>query len=136
VSLTQVLPPACITRVTEYIPEIIAFVQKLEHDGFAYALDGSVYFDTTAFQQANHHYGKLQPARHSGSAASADATAEGGHAGRRSPRDFALWKAAADGRERWRLLASWPSPWGYGRPGWHIECSVMARFVFATVPAW
>ena len=123
----QVLPPATITRVTDYVPEIVRFVASLERDGLAYPLDGSVYFDTTAFTRTPQHvYGRLQPARQQG----ADADDGQGPATRKSPRDFALWKAVrADPAEPWRTLASWPSPWGPGRPGWHIECSVMARCV-------
>jgi cysteinyl-tRNA synthetase len=101
------------TYVTEYIPQIIAFVGKLVAQGHAYAVEGDVYFDTTTFPA----YGKL-------SKRNADAMLAGARIDpderKRDLRDFALWKAAKPG-EPW-----WESPWGPGRPGWHIECSTMA----------
>ena len=115
--------PTSMPRVTEYVPEIVAFVEKIVANGFAYADQGSVYFDTVAFGKAGYDYGKLVPE----SIGSAELMAEsegklgillGG--GKKDPRDFALWKASKPGEP------TWPSPWGDGRPGWHIECSVMA----------
>ncbi|BFZ54708.1 cysteinyl-tRNA synthetase [Savitreella phatthalungensis] len=124
-----VLPPDQITRVTDYMPQIVDFVDRLVVSGLAYETGGSVYFDVARFIAAGHEYAKLKP---SSMATSADALldeAEGSLSAaiaqaKRSKRDFALWKASKVGEP------SWPSPWGQGRPGWHIECSVMASDVF------
>ncbi|MBL9125646.1 MAG: cysteine--tRNA ligase, partial [Planctomycetaceae bacterium] len=100
-------------KATEYIGEIVKFVESLIERGFAYAAEGDVYFDVSRDAQ----YGKL-------SHRSVDSMqGEGGDmAGRkRNAADFALWKGAKPGEP------SWPSPWGPGRPGWHIECSAMSR---------
>jgi cysteinyl-tRNA synthetase len=100
-------------KATENIDEIIDFVQALVKRGYAYASEGDVFFDVAR----NSAYGKL-------SNRSADEQqGEGGDAAARkkSPGDFALWKAAKPGEP------SWDSPWGEGRPGWHIECSAMSR---------
>ncbi|EMD33708.1 hypothetical protein CERSUDRAFT_87037 [Gelatoporia subvermispora B] len=122
----RVRDPDTLTRVTEYVPEIVSFVEGIVKNGYGYAVDGSVYFDTRTFDKADDHtYAKLEPWSKSntelleeGEGALSNAT------GRRSPADFALWKASKPGEP------SWPSPWGPGRPGWHIECSVMASAVF------
>ncbi|KAF0887437.1 SYCC protein, partial [Crocuta crocuta] len=122
----NVLPPDVLTRVSEYVPEIVNFVQKIVDNGYGYASNGSVYFDTMKFASSERHsYGKLVPeavgdqkALQEGEgdlSVSADRLSE-----KRSPNDFALWKASKPGEP------SWPCPWGKGRPGWHIECSAMA----------
>uniref|UniRef100_A0A8C5LH35 Cysteine--tRNA ligase, cytoplasmic n=1 Tax=Jaculus jaculus TaxID=51337 RepID=A0A8C5LH35_JACJA len=122
----NVLPPDVLTRVSEYIPEIVNFVQKIVDNGYGYVSNGSVYFDTAKFAASEKHsYGKLVPeavgdqkALQEGEgdlSVSADRLSE-----KRSPNDFALWKASKPGEP------SWPCPWGKGRPGWHIECSAMA----------
>ncbi|GBE80478.1 Cysteine--tRNA ligase [Sparassis crispa] len=122
----RVRDPDTLTRVTEYVPEIVSFVAGIVQNGYGYVVDGSVYFDTRAFDKAdNHHYAKLEP----WSKGNKELLEEGEGAlsvatGRRSGADFALWKASKPGEP------SWPSPWGDGRPGWHIECSVMASAVF------
>ncbi|KXG74808.1 cysteine--tRNA ligase [Thermotalea metallivorans] len=100
-------------RVTENVEEIIAFVQKLIDKGFAYEVNGDVYFDTTKF----HEYGKLS--KQSLEDLEAGARIEVNEV-KRNPMDFALWKAQKPGEQ------AWDSPWGKGRPGWHIECSVMS----------
>ena len=124
----RVRDPDTLTRVTEYVPEIVSFVERIIQNGYAYEVEGSVYFDTRAFDRAPaHDYAKLEPWSKGNSellaegegALSAAATA----GGRRSNADFALWKASKPGEPRW------DSPWGPGRPGWHIECSVMASAV-------
>jgi cysteinyl-tRNA synthetase len=100
-------------KATEYMDEIVRFTEALVARGYAYTADGDVFFDVAK----NPSYGKL-------SNRSADEQlGEGGSAAskKRSPGDFALWKAAKAGEP------SWDSPWGKGRPGWHIECSAMSR---------
>lgn len=99
-------------KATDYIAAIIEFCQDLIAKGFAYASDGDVYFDVTKFAE----YGKLSH-RHAD-----EMIGEGGSTAdrKRSSGDFALWKKAKPGEP------SWDSPWGRGRPGWHIECSVMS----------
>lgn len=119
----NVLDADDVTRVTEYIPDIVDFVKQVVKHKFAYATtDGSVYFDITAFEAAGNDYARLEPWNRN----DAQLQAEGEGAltvkttEKRSNADFALWKASKAGEP------SWPSPWGNGRPGWHIECSAMA----------
>ena len=119
----NVLDPDEVTRVTEYGPQIIDFVDKVVQNRFAYTTsDGSVYFDIEAFENAGNTYTRLEPWNRSNQPLLADA--EGSLTDKwpekRSQTDFALWKASRPGEP------SWPSPWGRGRPGWHIECSAMA----------
>ena len=115
----NVLPPDTVTRVTDYIPEVIAFIEKIIGNGYAYASGGDVYFDIHAFHQApGHQYGKLIPSVTSSSLNDQPQTGS-----KRSPSDFALWKSSKPGEPFWE------SPWGPGRPGWHIECSAMATAV-------
>ncbi|HHY93839.1 MAG TPA: cysteine--tRNA ligase, partial [Firmicutes bacterium] len=100
-------------RVSEHIPEIVRVIAGLVEKGFAYEAGGDVYFEVKRFPS----YGKL-----SGRSVDelwAGARVEVGEQ-KRHPEDFALWKAAKPGEP------SWPSPWGPGRPGWHIECTAMA----------
>ncbi|XP_019854225.1 PREDICTED: cysteine--tRNA ligase, cytoplasmic-like [Amphimedon queenslandica] len=122
----NVLPPNVLTRVTDYVPEIVVFVEKIISNGYAYESNGSVYFNTVKFSTSpDHRYAKLVPENVGDLAAlqegegelsvSADKLQEKKH-----KNDFALWKASKPGEP------AWPSPWGPGRPGWHIECSVMA----------
>ncbi len=100
-------------KATETMDAIIAFTQSLIDKGFAYEVDGDVFFDVGKDPE----YGKLT------NRSVADLQGEGGGAAarKRSAADFALWKAAKPGEP------SWDSPWGAGRPGWHIECSAMSR---------
>ncbi|XP_072375053.1 cysteine--tRNA ligase, cytoplasmic isoform X1 [Scyliorhinus torazame] len=125
----NVLPADVLTRVSEYVPEIVQFVKQVVDNGYGYVSNGSVYFDTVKFDSSEKHsYAKLVPeavgdqkALHEGEgdlSISADRLSE-----KHSPNDFALWKASKPGEP------SWDSPWGKGRPGWHIECSAMAASI-------
>jgi cysteinyl-tRNA synthetase len=100
-------------KASEHMGEIIAITQKLIDKGFAYAADGNVWFDV----MKDPDYGKLSN-RKVEQQESGTRDLEG--AGKRNPADFALWKAAKPGEPKW------DSPWGAGRPGWHIECSAMS----------
>lgn len=121
--------PDRITRVTEYGSEIVQFVQKIQHNGFAYTTsDGSMYFDIEAFEKAQNNYARLEPWNRNDKDLQADG--EGSLTSKtsekRSDADFAVWKSSKPGEP------SWPSPWGNGRPGWHIECSAMASDIFGS----
>ncbi|MBJ6137543.1 cysteine--tRNA ligase [Marinobacter litoralis] len=101
-------------RATAFISEIISMIETLIEGGHAYAADnGDVYFSVESFPD----YGKLSKKKLEDLVAGARV---GVQEAKRSPADFALWKAAKEGE------VSWPSPWGDGRPGWHIECSAMS----------
>jgi len=118
--------PDQVTRVTEYGAEIVKYVEEIVRKGFGYATtDGSVYFDIDGFEAAGNHYARLEPWNKNDKELQADG--EGSLAKKttekKSDADFALWKSSKPGEP------SWPSPWGPGRPGWHIECSVMASDV-------
>ncbi len=121
----NVLDPDVITRATEYVPKMVTFIERIISKGFAYPTpDGSVYFDIAAFEAAGHPYPRLEPGSRNNSALRADGegTLANKSAIKRQDVDFALWKASRPGEP------AWPSPWSKagGRPGWHIECSVMA----------
>ncbi len=121
-------------RVSEHIPEIIDLVERLIERGYAYESNGSVYFDVTSFEE----YGKLsnQDLDEMESQGDPDEQSE-----KHNPADFALWKAggvdpveiadhqhdgAAPAEQACQTAQTWDSPWGVGRPGWHIECSAMS----------
>ena len=111
-------PPTYEPRATGHIPEMFELIQRLIDRGHAYpALDdsGDVYFDVRSWE----HYGALTRQSVDDMQDSADADPRG----KRDPRDFALWKGYKEGEP---LTAAWDSPWGHGRPGWHLECSAMA----------
>ncbi|MBI43920.1 cysteine--tRNA ligase [uncultured Marinobacter sp.] len=109
-----VLPPTEEPRATAHIDDIIAMIRTLIQKGHAYVADnGDVYFSVASFPE----YGKLSKKKLEDLVAGARVDVQ---EAKRSPADFALWKAAKPGE------VSWPSPWGEGRPGWHIECSAMS----------
>ncbi|KAM4044376.1 putative cysteine--tRNA ligase, mitochondrial [Anomaloglossus baeobatrachus] len=111
----KVLPPTIYMRVTEHIPRIISFIEQIISNGHAYSTSqGNVYFDV---QSIGERYGKF-------TGSFSDAPSEPVVSDKRSPRDFALWKTSKPEEPHW------VSPWGNGRPGWHIECSTIASTVF------
>ncbi|ETP41613.1 cysteine-tRNA ligase [Phytophthora nicotianae P10297] len=115
--------PTVITRVSEYVPEVVEFVEGIIKNGFAYESNGSVYFDTAAFGRSKGKaYGKLLPENvgQSELLAEGEGALSAGQSDKRNASDFVLWKKSKSGEP------FWPSPWGEGRPGWHIECSAMA----------
>ncbi|KAH8942536.1 hypothetical protein BDL97_14G106100 [Sphagnum fallax] len=112
--------PDVLTRVTDYIPQIIEYVQVILHHELAYVANNSVYFDTKAFRDAGHTYGKLNPWAVGSSELASESESNFETTEKRSSCDFALWKKSGEGEPAWN------SPWGMGRPGWHIECSAMA----------
>ncbi|GFH15847.1 tRNA-synt_1e domain-containing protein [Haematococcus lacustris] len=116
-------PPTVMTRVSEYIPEVVAYIQVIIDNGMAYESGGSVYFDTASFRACGHTYAKLKPWAVGSTLLAAEGEANFETREKRSHADFALWKAAKPGEP------TWESPWGLGRPGWHIECSAMASAV-------
>lgn len=116
-----VRPATVHPKATENIDAIIDIIKKLEDNGYAYAVDGNVYFSTKKFEE----YGKLskQPLEDLEAGARIDVNDH-----KNDPMDFALWKSKKDGEPFWQ------SPWGEGRPGWHIECSAMAnKFLGETI---
>ena len=106
-----VLPPSAEPRATGFITQMVEYLQRLLDRGHAYTADGNIYFDVQSLPE----YGRL-----SGHKLDDVHQGESAGTGKRDPRDFTLWKAAKPGEP------SWPTPWGPGRPGWHLECSAMA----------
>jgi len=124
--------PDSITRVSEFVPEIVSFIEKIIENGYAYESKGSVYFDVSKYStHPDHTYAKLEPtsvnnkelmAEGEGVLTNSEAPEKRGEA------DFALWKKSKENEPKWQ------SPWGEGRPGWHIECSAMAAGIFKKYP--
>ncbi|OBH57308.1 cysteine--tRNA ligase [Mycobacterium sp. E2479] len=108
----DVMPPSAEPRATGHITQMVELMERLIETGHAYASAGDVYFDVLSYPQ----YGQL-----SGHKIDDVHQGEGAATGKRDQRDFTLWKGEKPGEP------SWPSPWGRGRPGWHLECSAMAR---------
>lgn len=108
--------PDHMPRATEYIPQQIAFVQELEDKGYTYTIEDGVYFDTSKLSD----YGKLARLDIDGLQFGARVA----DTGKKNPTDFAVWKFSHPDEKR---DMEWDSPWGKGFPGWHLECSVMAR---------
>jgi cysteinyl-tRNA synthetase len=116
--LLRIEPAAHFPRATEYIPQMLALVERLVESGHAYQSEGSVYFRLDSFP----NYGKLSRLDVSGLSAGASGRIDSDeYEAKEAVRDFVLWKAATEGD-----LAAWPSPFGWGRPGWHLECSAMS----------
>ncbi|XP_029029983.1 cysteine--tRNA ligase, mitochondrial [Betta splendens] len=112
----KVTPPAVYLRVTENVHHIVGFIERIINNGHAYATkDGDVYFDIGSIGD---RYGRFVGA--------VDTQAEPDRSNKRDPRDFALWKPSKPQEPFWE------SPWGRGRPGWHIECSTIASCVFGS----
>lgn len=118
--------PDVVTRVSEFVPEVIAYVQRIIDNGLAYEAGGSVYFDIRKFRDAGHEYGKNKPWAVESALLACESEANFDSADKHYHMDFALWKASKPGEP------FWDSPWGRGRPGWHIECSAMASAVIGS----
>ena len=116
--------PDVVVRVSEYVPEILKYIEKIIENGYAYVANGSVYFEVEKFHSSAHHcYAKLEPQSANDKSKLEEGEGALGNkdeSEKKSPKDFALWKASKPGEPKWA------SPWGEGRPGWHIECSTMA----------
>lgn len=129
----NVLRPDVLTRVTDYVPQIVKFVEIIEDKGFAYATDEdgarSVYFDIAAFEKAGNKYARLEPWNRNDTKllAEGEGALSENLSGKRSAADFAIWKASKMGEPTWSS-----ERWGNGRPGWHIECSVMASDILGS----
>jgi cysteinyl-tRNA synthetase len=112
-ALINIHPADVMPKATDHIAEMLTMIETLVDKGLAYRVDGTVYYDVSAFPA----YGRLSGQRVEATQAGTRVEVE---TDKRDPADFALWKAADPGR-----LMHWPSPWGEGFPGWHIECSAM-----------
>lgn len=115
-NLTQ---PNKFVKATDHIAEQIAMVQKLEDRSLAYKISDGVYFDTAAYEAQGFTYGELSNLESIKEGARVEINPE-----KKNPRDFALWKFSPQDEKR---DMEWPSPWGVGFPGWHIECSAMSE---------
>ena len=108
------LPPDVEPRATGHVPQMITLIRKLVERGHAYAAGGDVFFDVSSYPEYGALSGqRIEHMRPAGDTENAEA--------KRDPRDFVLWKGAKPGEP------AWDTPWGPGRPGWHLECSAMAR---------
>lgn len=106
-----VRPPSIEPRATGHITEMVEYMRRIIDNGHGYAVDGNVYMQPTSLPDYGHLSGQKLDELDQGESAGT---------GKRDPRDFTMWKAAKPGEP------SWPTPWGDGRPGWHIECTAMA----------
>ncbi len=113
----DLLEPDSEPRVSEHIPHVISLIEKIIEKGFAYHVDGDVYFNVPAYHNATGAYGKLSGRDYT---QLMDGARVAPTDKKKSAPDFALWKSAGEGEP------AWDSPWGKGRPGWHIECSAMS----------
>jgi cysteinyl-tRNA synthetase len=121
-SRLNILPADLYPKATEFIPQMIALVESLEQRGYAYAASGDVYYAVEKFPD----YGKLSGRKLDQMEVGASGRVSQADARKRHPLDFALWKATKLGEP------AWDSPWGSGRPGWHLECSAMAKDCLGT----
>ena len=112
------LPPSIEPTATGHIIEQIEIIKDIQEKGLAYEVNGSVYFDVNKFNESN-HYGKLSGRKLEDMIANTRELAAQDE--KRSPQDFALWKKAEP-----QHIMRWPSPWGDGFPGWHLECTAMS----------
>src|SRR5215468_114286 len=110
--------PDALPKASEYVPQIVRFISELIDEGYAYEVEGDVYFRVAR----DPDYGRLSGQRPD------QVEEQEPNPRKEDPRDFALWKANKPGEDTW-----WESPWGHGRPGWHIECSVMAEELLGPV---
>ncbi|GAB3736303.1 cysteine--tRNA ligase [Hymenobacter agri] len=115
------LPPDIEPQASGHIIEQIRVIEEIIANGFGYEVNGSVYFDVPKYNEDGKRYGKLSNRSIEDQLAGTRANLEG-QSEKRSPLDFALWKKAAP-----EHIMRWPSPWGEGFPGWHLECSAMSR---------
>jgi cysteinyl-tRNA synthetase len=115
--------PDVLTRVSEYVPEIMGYIDTIHRNDLAYLKNGSVYFSVEKFQDAGMTYGKFGRCPGGDTPPGSDGHPLNATGDKRCSRDFALWKRAKPGEP------AWDSPWGRGRPGWHIECSAMASAI-------
>ena len=115
------LPPDIEPQASGHIIEQIQVIEEIIANGLAYEENGSVYFDVPRYNEEGKRYGKLSNRSIEDQLAGTRANLEG-QSEKRSPLDFALWKKASP-----EHLMRWPSPWGEGFPGWHLECSAMSR---------
>ncbi len=122
----NILPADAYPQATKVMPEIIDLIKTLESQGYAYAVEGDVYYAVDRFPS----YGKLSGRHLEQMTAGASGRVDETELKKRHPLDFALWKAAKP--EELAVYQPWESPWGLGRPGWHIECSAMVQQAFGT----
>jgi cysteinyl-tRNA synthetase len=120
----NILPANAYPRATEVIPEIISLIKTLVDQGYAYVVEGDVYYAVERFP----NYGKLSKRQLDQMEAGASGRVEDAEPKKHHPLDFVLWKAAKP--EEMDVYTPWDSPWGFGRPGWHIECSAMVQQAF------
>ena len=121
--LLGVLRPTAVARVSEHIEEIVDFIRTICDNGHGYEADDGVYFDCDSLRVAGHgSYGALARSAADVSSASSTVSKNLAHREKKNRRDFALWKKTDPS-----TTPGWDSPWGFGRPGWHIECSAMTH---------
>jgi cysteinyl-tRNA synthetase len=138
----DVRPASMYLRVSEHLDEIVKFISQLESNGMAYRgkQTGSCYFDSAAFSRAGNIPHKLRESLRNPSAVEDSEHDSSSSGEKKSPQDFALWKVrrasnwkpitATNESCEWQDVSAdpvWPSPWGWGRPGWHIECSAQIQ---------
>lgn len=107
------LPPSVEPRVSDHMPQIIDMIERILENGYAYRIDGDVYFSVDKLPEYGRLSGRKLEDNRAGERVAVDSR-------KKNPGDFALWKSAKEGEP------FWDSPWGPGRPGWHIECSAMS----------